>query len=605
VIVAGRFGLRDWSSEFDDSYSGLIDVAVLADLVPVAPPGPGDSRSDLIIVGAEITQAIQHFRSADHLDSPNVFPDNSIRLIAGKPTVVRLYVDYDSQSGLAPISTLSGALILFNPAGSTTLAPIESIQPRRDSSIDRGNRRHTLNFLIPDARSIGELNLFATVFDASDSTQKSGPLERTIQFTQQPPLRIIAVGINYTGDDVTDGATPADLQAPTETDFVDTFELTDRTYPIPGVVITDYRTIDYDDEVESDSQARTHGSEGTWKALSSVMSAKIAAPAPTPASTGPLRTSSSRATYGAPQIHAELVHGHGVVVGHNTVSLLMRRAGLAGLPVVRRGYRVKRVSTTSDLVRRNFHRDGPNQLWVTDITGHPTREGKLYCCVVIDVYSRKVVGWVIDSSQRVDLATNALGMAIDTRGTVAGGIIHGDHGTQFTSWTFTECARRAGLLPSLGNVDDPYDNAVAESFWARLQTELLNRRRWNTRVELANVIFEYVEGFHNRRRRHSALGRQTPIETRTTHPCGTRLITSLSKQPGDDHSIGSRFGRRRARRRPHPRRFAECWAWPIQSISSLLRQAYSRNITSSPRRAYCASRFTICTFRVAATGQAR
>jgi transposase InsO family protein len=96
------------------------------------------------------------------------------------------------------------------------------------------------------------------------------------------------------------------------------------------------------------------------------------------------------------------------------------------------------------------------------------------------------------------------------------GIIHGDHGTQFTSWTFTERARQAGLLPSLGTIGDPYDNAVIESFWGRMQTELLNRQRWDTRVELANAIFEYIEGFHNRRRRHSALHWQTPIEFETT-----------------------------------------------------------------------------------------
>lgn len=154
----------------------------------------------------------------------------------------------------------------------------------------------------------------------------------------------------------------------------------------------------------------------------------------------------------------------------------------------------------TDLVKRNFHRDGPNQLWVTDITEHPTREGKIYCCVVLDTYCRKVVGWAIDSRQRADLAASALGMAIDSRGAaglVPDGIIHADHGTQFTSWTFTERARRAGLLPSLGTIGDPYDNAVAESFWARMQTELLDRQRWRTRVELANAIFEYIEGFYN------------------------------------------------------------------------------------------------------------
>src|SRR5690606_8721157 len=138
----------------------------------------------------------------------------------------------------------------------------------------------------------------------------------------------------------------------------------------------------------------------------------------------------SHGTYGRLRIHAELVHAGGVVVGHNTVGLLMRRAQLAGLPTHRRGKRSRRGIIVTDLVRRDFHRAGPNQLWVTDITEHPTREGKLYCCVVIDTYSRRVVGWAIDSRQRADLATNALGMAIDSRSPSPGTIIHGDHGPQ-------------------------------------------------------------------------------------------------------------------------------------------------------------------------------
>ena len=120
-------------------------------------------------------------------------------------------------------------------------------------------------------------------------------------------------------------------------------------------------------------------------------------------------------------------------------------------------------------------------------------------------------------------------MAIDSRadstGQIPGGIIHGDHGTQFTSWTFTDRARQAGLLPSLGTVGDPYDNAVAEAFWARLQVEVLNRRRWNTRVELANAIFEYIEGFHNRRRRHSALGWTSPLEFETHHTRAAQIAS--------------------------------------------------------------------------------
>ena len=154
----------------------------------------------------------------------------------------------------------------------------------------------------------------------------------------------------------------------------------------------------------------------------------------------------SRHTYGAPRVRAELVHAQGLVVSRKTVALLMRRAGLAELPLRRKAKRVP----------------------FTDITEHPTREGKLHCCVVLDAYSRRVVGWAIDSRQRAELATSALGMAIDARGTaghVPGGIIHADHGIQFTSWTFTERARQAGLLPSFGTVGDPYDNALAEAFW--------------------------------------------------------------------------------------------------------------------------------------------
>jgi putative transposase len=145
--------------------------------------------------------------------------------------------------------------------------------------------------------------------------------------------------------------------------------------------------------------------------------------------------------------------------------LLMRRANLSGLPLRRRAKRVPAQKTVTGLVKRQFTADGPNRLWVTDITEHPAREGKVCCCVVTDVFSRRVVGWAIDTAQRSDLATNALGMAIDSRRPSPGAIIHGDHGTQFTSWAFTSRAKSAGLLPSLGTVGDPCANAVVESFW--------------------------------------------------------------------------------------------------------------------------------------------
>ncbi len=224
----------------------------------------------------------------------------------------------------------------------------------------------------------------------------------------------------------------------------------------------------------------------------------------------------SRGTYGVPRVRAELVMGRGVLVGHNAVAMLMHRAGLKGLPGNKRPRWRHEAPSAEDLVDRAFARTGPDELWVTDITEHPTREGKVYCAVVLDAFSRRVVGWSIDTSPSASLATNALGMAIQSR-RPAGTLIHSDHGTQFTSWVFTERAKRSGLLPSMGSIGDCFDNAVVESFWARMQVELLNRRRWRTRVELANAIFEHLEIFHNRQRRHSSLGMLTPIEFEKMH----------------------------------------------------------------------------------------
>ena len=141
----------------------------------------------------------------------------------------------------------------------------------------------------------------------------------------------------------------------------------------------------------------------------------------------------SHQIYGGRRIHAELTLGRGLLVGHNQVELLMRRAGLQGLSGRRKWKRIRADDIASDRVERQFARTGPDQLWVTDITEHPTREGKVYCCAVLDTYSRRVVGWSIDSSPTGALVTNALGMAIDTRlGKHAepGTIIHSDHGVQ-------------------------------------------------------------------------------------------------------------------------------------------------------------------------------
>ena len=227
----------------------------------------------------------------------------------------------------------------------------------------------------------------------------------------------------------------------------------------------------------------------------------------------------SRQTYGSRRVHAELTLGRGIAVGYHAVERLMRRAGLQGVtgrPKFRRGLRPE--ATAADLVRRQFDRTGPDQLWVTDITEHPTREGKLYCAVVLDACSRRVVGWSIDTTPTAALVTNALGMAIQSRRPAAGTLIHSDQGVQFTSWVFSQRAKASGLVPSMGGVGACYDNAMMESFWSRMQVELLDRRRWRTRIELANAIFEYLEVFHNRQRRHSSLGMLNPIEFETRQP---------------------------------------------------------------------------------------
>jgi transposase InsO family protein len=198
--------------------------------------------------------------------------------------------------------------------------------------------------------------------------------------------------------------------------------------------------------------------------------------------------------------------------------MLMQRAGIRGITDARRNRRGPDVATAEDLVDRMFSRSACDELWVTDITEHATREGKVYCAVVLDAFSCCVVGWSIDTSPTAALATNALGMAIENRRPRPHTtVIHSDHGAQFTSWAFTERAKQSGLIASMGSIGDCYDNAVIEAFWSRLQVELLNTKRWKTRIELANALFEYLEIYHNRKRRHSQLGMHTPDEYENLH----------------------------------------------------------------------------------------
>ena len=230
----------------------------------------------------------------------------------------------------------------------------------------------------------------------------------------------------------------------------------------------------------------------------------------------------SRGTYGARRVRAELVLGQGIAVGHHAVEWLMRVAGIRGRTGRPRFRKTSAQATATDRVGRQFGRDDLDQLWVTDITEHPTREGKVFCAVVPDAFSRRVVGWSIDAAPTAALVTNALGMAINARRPTASTVIHSDQGTPFCSWAFTRRAQESGLLPSMGAVGSCFDNALMEAFWSRVQAELLDRQTWRTRLELANALFEYLEIFHNRQRRHSSLGMLTPVafETRPG-PAGT------------------------------------------------------------------------------------
>jgi putative transposase len=223
----------------------------------------------------------------------------------------------------------------------------------------------------------------------------------------------------------------------------------------------------------------------------------------------------SRGTYGAPRVHAELRLGLGIRVGRKRVERLMRVEGLQGVTRRRRRGTTKRdphAVPNEDLVARQFTPKQPNELWVADITEHPTRDGKVYCAVVIDAWNRQVVGHSIADHLRAELVVDALDMACwRTKPTAGQTVHHSDHGTQYTSWAFGQRLRHAGLLGSMGTVGDALDNAVAESFFATLQTELLDRHAWTTRAQLAQAIFEWIEVFYNQQRRHSTLGMLAPL----------------------------------------------------------------------------------------------
>jgi putative transposase len=220
----------------------------------------------------------------------------------------------------------------------------------------------------------------------------------------------------------------------------------------------------------------------------------------------------SRGTYGAPRIHDELRLGRSVRCGRKRVARLMRGASLCGVYRRRRRRDCPLPPVHDDLVRRRFVADSPDRLWLTDITEHPTREGKVYLAAVLDVFSRRIVGWSIADHLRAELVVDALEMARWRRRPTPGRtVLHSDRGSQYTSWAFGHRLRAAGLLGSMGRVGSAYDNAMMESFFGTLQRELLDRRQWQTRKELTGAIFEWIEAWYNPHRRHSSIGNLSPI----------------------------------------------------------------------------------------------
>jgi putative transposase len=247
-----------------------------------------------------------------------------------------------------------------------------------------------------------------------------------------------------------------------------------------------------------------------------------------------------RGVYGAPRIHADLRLAHGVRVSRRRVERLMRAAGISGLVRRKRGrttISVPGIRVADDLVERRFRPDVPNVLWIADVTYLRTWEGWLYLAAVQDAYSRRIVGWSMADHMRSELVVDALQMAVSRRRPAPGLIHHSDQGSQYVSLAFGQAARDAGIARSMGSTGDCYDNAVAESFFATLKKELVHRRSWPTRRELTSDVFEYLEAFYNRVRRHSTLGYLSPVdyENGTLIKSGASLAASrLARSPNEN-----------------------------------------------------------------------
>jgi len=221
----------------------------------------------------------------------------------------------------------------------------------------------------------------------------------------------------------------------------------------------------------------------------------------------------SRGTYGVPRVHAELASA-GMRCGRKRIARLMRGAGLVGCHRRRPFHTTQRdpqAELAPDLVQRTFAAPVLNALWIADITYVPTQyEGFLYLAVILDAFSRRVVGWSMADPLRTELVVAALEMAVWNRRPGEGIIHHSDHGCQYTSLLFGQHCHAVGIRCSMGSVGDCYDNAMAESFFATLECELLARQSFPTQIAARTALFEYIEVFYNRQRRHSALGYLSP-----------------------------------------------------------------------------------------------
>ena len=226
----------------------------------------------------------------------------------------------------------------------------------------------------------------------------------------------------------------------------------------------------------------------------------------------------SRGTYGSPRLQEDLAE-EGRFVSRKRVARLLKAQGLQGVSRrkgVRTTVRSAGAAAAPDLVRREFRADGPDKLWVADITYVPTWSGFLYLAVVLDVWSRRIVGWAMRTHLLAELVLEALDMALERRG-ASDVIHHSDQGSQYTSIAFGKRCREAGIRPSMGSVGDCYDNALAESFFATLECELLDRHSFRNPVEARLAVFDFIEGFYNSRRRHSAIGNVSPMRFEARH----------------------------------------------------------------------------------------